>query len=69
MYFCLNIWNFFDSNNVERLVLNRVIQIMMDTAPIDIYILPGNHDPLTLDSPYWDPSWNSLSNVHILKRF
>ncbi len=57
----------FDSNNVERLVLNRVIQIMMEIAPIDVYILPGNHDPLTLDSPYLDPSWNSLSNVHILR--
>lgn len=57
----------FDSNDVDRTILNRVIQSMMNVAPLDIYILPGNHDPLTMDSKYLDPMWDSLSNVHIFK--
>lgn len=57
----------FDSNEVDRSVLNRVVQSMLNAAPLDIYILPGNHDPLTLDSKYSDPLWDSLSNVHIFK--
>ncbi len=57
----------FDSNNIERRTLNRVIQLMLKASPLDVYILPGNHDPLTLDSPYLYSAWDSLSNVHILK--
>lgn len=58
----------FDSNNIKRRVLNRVTNLMLNTSPLDIYILPGNHDPLTMDSPYLDKAWDSLSNVHILKK-
>lgn len=39
----------------------------MKSAPLDIYILPGNHDPLTMDSNYKDSVWDSLNNVNILK--
>lgn len=57
----------FDSNDIDRTILNRVVQSMLNVAPLDIYILPGNHDPLTMDSPYLDPMWDSLSNVHIFR--
>lgn len=40
---------------------------MVESSPLDIYILPGNHDPLTMDSPLLDPAWKSLSNVHIFQ--
>ena len=40
---------------------------MDDISPLNVYILPGNHDPLTKDSLYLNSAWNSLSNVYLFK--
>ncbi|MCD6472216.1 DNA repair exonuclease [Candidatus Aerophobetes bacterium] len=59
--------DFFDNNDVDRRLINIAIEIMGEAAPVPVYILPGNHDPLTKDSPYLNPEWDSLSNTFILK--
>ena len=56
----------FDSNDIERDLIDTVIRILQKAAPIPVYILPGNHDPLTIDSIYADPSWKTLSNTYII---
>ena len=57
----------FDNNNVDITILDRVIHLMDDISPLNVYILPGNHDPLTKDSLYLNSAWNSLSNVYLFK--
>jgi len=57
----------FDSNDVDRELIDTVISILKTVQPIPVYILPGNHDPLTRDSLYSDPAWNSATNVVVLK--
>ncbi|PIU22877.1 MAG: hypothetical protein COT13_06100 [Chloroflexi bacterium CG08_land_8_20_14_0_20_45_12] len=57
----------FDNNDVDRRLIEVVLNIVRQVAPIPVYILPGNHDPLTRDSLYLDPSWKSLSNVVIFE--
>lgn len=58
----------FDNNDIERDLIDTVIHILQKAAPIPVYILPGNHDPLTMDSIYADPSWKTLSNTFIINQ-
>lgn len=57
----------FDNNDVGRNLVDIAISTIKIAAPIPVYILPGNHDPLTRDSPYLDPSWGSIDNAIIFK--
>jgi len=57
----------FDNNDVDRGLIYVAANIIKRATPIPVYILPGNHDPLTRDSLYLDPSWDSLDNAIILK--
>ena len=57
----------FDNNDVDRRLIDIVANIMKRVEPIPVYILPGNHDPLTRDSLYQDPLWDSIDNAVILK--
>lgn len=64
--FILVAGDLFDSNDVDKRLLNAVSEIFQRTL-VPIYIIPGNHDPLTLDSLYWDPVWDTMNNVTIFK--
>ncbi len=57
----------FDNNDVDRGLIDVVASVIRRVEPISIYVLPGNHDPLTRDSLYLDPSWDSIDNAIILK--
>ncbi len=57
----------FDNNDVDRGLIDIVTNIIKRVEPIYVYILPGNHDPLTKDSLYLDSSWDSIDNAVILK--
>ena len=57
----------FDNNDVDRRLVDIAVKIMGDAEPIPVYILPGNHDPLTRDSLYLNQQWYSLDNTFILK--
>ena len=57
----------FDNNDVDRNLTYKVTEILAKINPIPVYILPGNHDPLTMDSLYLDPVWDSVENVEIFE--
>ncbi|MFN2388007.1 MAG: exonuclease SbcCD subunit D [Actinomycetota bacterium] len=57
----------FESNQVDRRTVCRALE-MMKTAPVPIYLLPGNHDPLEPGSVYLSPTFVAAKpeNVHVL---
>lgn len=57
----------FDNNDVDRGLIDIVADTIKRVEPIPVYILPGNHDPVTRDSLYLDQSWDSIDNAIILK--
>lgn len=57
----------FDSNDVDRELADVAASIVRKVEPTPVYILPGNHDPLTRDSLYLDPLWDSVENAVILE--
>lgn len=57
----------FDNNDIDRGLIDIAANIIKRVEPISVYILPGNHDPLTRDSLYLDPLWDSIDNAIILK--
>lgn len=65
--FILVAGDLFDSNDVDRGLIDIVTETLRGIRPVTTYILPGNHDPLTRDSLYWDPQWESVDNVVILE--
>ena len=60
----------FEDNQIDNQIVQKLLSIL-EQCPLPIYILPGNHDPLTPDSIYLRPTLtNSLpANVHILTTF
>lgn len=60
----------FEDNQVDNQMVHLLLSIL-EQCPLPIYILPGNHDPLSTDSIYLRSTLtNSLPrNVHILKTF
>lgn len=63
--FILIAGDLFDSNQVDRSLVGLVSQMIAEISPTPVYILPGNHDPLTMDSLYHDSVWKSLNNLTI----
>ena len=57
----------FDSNDVDRKLIRKITTLIKDIDPIPVYILPGNHDPLTRDSLFHDETWKTIDNVYIFK--
>jgi DNA repair exonuclease SbcCD nuclease subunit len=56
----------FDSNEVDRSLVEVAVDLLRRVAPVPVYVLPGNHDPMTRDSLYLDKLWGSAENVVIL---
>ncbi|NLJ85147.1 MAG: DNA repair exonuclease [Firmicutes bacterium] len=58
----------FDSNAVSNDVVHQVLRILEEAAPVEVYILPGNHDLVSPDSVYERPAFaNPPANVHVLR--
>lgn len=59
----------FENNLVKNEVAHQIVNILSKCAPIPVYILPGNHDPLTPDSIYNRPVFKDglPPNVQILR--
>lgn len=53
----------FDDNSLERRTLDRALETMQ-SLPVPVYLLPGNHDPLVADSIFF--SARELSNIHVI---
>lgn len=60
----------FEDNQVDSQLVHKLLSIL-EQCPLPIYILPGNHDPLTADSVYLRSVLvnNLPANVHILRTF
>lgn len=55
----------FEHNGVERLKVREVAKIL-GGADCPVFIIPGNHDPLTPGSVWEDTAWNEWTNLHLL---
>lgn len=55
----------FDRPDVNNIWINRLAEALAKLDPIDVYIVPGNHDPYYPDSVWDRGQWSS--NVHIFK--
>ena len=65
--FVLIAGDLFDSNDLDRRIVNTVVEILASASNTPFYIIPGNHDPLTKDSFYNEKAWNVAENVIIFK--
>ncbi|MFW5953520.1 MAG: metallophosphoesterase family protein [Candidatus Natronoplasma sp.] len=67
--FVLIAGDLFENNAVERSVVDTVIDAFREYQEegIDVYILPGNHDPLVDGSIYQEPGWEETENVHVFR--
>jgi DNA repair exonuclease SbcCD nuclease subunit len=65
--FLLIAGDLFDDNHVDAVTSRRALELL-ESAGKPVYIIPGNHDPLTADSIYNRPLWlSSPANVRILR--
>jgi DNA repair exonuclease SbcCD nuclease subunit len=55
----------FEHNGVERLKVREAAKIL-GGAGCPVYLLPGNHDPLTPGSVWEDAVWSGFPNLHVL---
>lgn len=56
----------FEDNGVERVLVQRVADILARSA-VPVYVIPGNHDPLAPGSVWDHPVWRELANVRVLR--
>lgn len=54
----------FEDNGVDRLLVQRVADVLA-RFPRDVYLLPGNHDPLVPGSVWDHPAW-SQARLHVI---
>jgi len=56
----------FEDNGVERALIQKVADILGGSR-VPVYLIPGNHDPLTPGSVWEHPAWKSMEHVHVLR--
>ncbi len=56
----------FEDNGVERSLVQKVADIL-GSSHVPVFVIPGNHDPLTPGSVWEHPSWKTTGCVHVLK--
>ena len=56
----------FEDNGVERALIQKVADIL-GGSPVPVYVIPGNHDPLTPGSVWEHPAWKTMEHVHVLR--
>jgi DNA repair exonuclease SbcCD nuclease subunit len=59
--FVLIAGDLFDDNHVDAATSRRALE-MLETVNRPVYIIPGNHDPLTADSVFARPPWSMISD-------
>ena len=56
----------FENNGVDRLKVREAAKIL-GSAGCPVYVIPGNHDPVTSGSVWEDAAWSQFSNLRVLK--
>jgi DNA repair exonuclease SbcCD nuclease subunit len=56
----------FEDNGVERALIQKVADILGSTS-VPVYLIPGNHDPLTPGSVWEHPAWKTMEHVYVLR--
>ncbi len=64
--FVLIAGDIFEDNGVERALIQKVADIL-SSCQVPVYIIPGNHDPLTPGSVWEHPAWKSMESIHVLR--
>ena len=66
--FVLIAGDLFDDNHVNAGTSRRALELFQSIGR-PVFIIPGNHDPLTADSVFSRPPWSSISggNVNLLR--
>jgi DNA repair exonuclease SbcCD nuclease subunit len=62
--FVLIAGDLFDDNHVDAVTSRRALELF-ESFGLPVYIIPGNHDPLTADSVYARPPWSTASNDNV----
>jgi len=58
----------FHCNDVSLSAKREALEVFKVAAPIPLFILPGNHDPLGPNYPCLDPIFAEVKNLNILKK-
>ena len=57
----------FEDNHVDNALVFETVRIL-SAAQVPVFVLPGNHDPLSQDSVYRRTSWRERpENIHLLE--
>jgi DNA repair exonuclease SbcCD nuclease subunit len=56
----------FENNGVDRTLVQRVADIL-SAFGVPVYVIPGNHDPLSPGSVWNHPVWGSIGNLRVLR--
>jgi len=64
--FVLMAGDIFEDNGVERALIQKVADIL-GNCRVPVYLIPGNHDPLTPGSVWEHPAWKLMEHVHVLR--
>ncbi|MFP4589644.1 MAG: metallophosphoesterase family protein [Candidatus Bipolaricaulota bacterium] len=66
--FLLSAGDTFESNQVDRKLLQKTRRVLKDHPHVPIYIIPGNHDPLREDYPFNSDIFGDIDqHVHVLR--
>jgi len=63
--FILIAGDLFEDNAVDRVLVQKAADILSEFAG-NVFLIPGNHDPLMPGSVWDHPAWKSTANVYVL---
>lgn len=56
----------FEDNGVDRVLVQKVADILTGFGG-QVFLIPGNHDPLVPGAVWDHPAWKASANVHVLR--
>lgn len=57
----------FEDNAVDRVLVQRVADILGKFTRGPVFLIPGNHDPLVPGSVWEHPAWGACARLHVLR--
>ncbi|MBI5723333.1 MAG: DNA repair exonuclease [Planctomycetes bacterium] len=65
--FILAAGDMFEDNGVDRLLVQKTADILAASA-VPVFVIPGNHDPLTSGSVWEHPAWGRAGNIKVIRQ-